>query len=421
MKKISVLFIPTMLLFSFLAFGQQRQKIGDNPTTLSDCAVLELESTKQGFLPPRMTLSQRNNITSPLVPGLIIWCTNCGSAGQLQIYNGSFWTNLAGNPADVLSNSPNPPTNVSATYGENYAKATVSWTAPNFNGAAAGTGSPYTLVSYTVTATPSNGTTAITSTVTAPTTSTNFDIATDVTYTFSVIAKNSGNVSSISSSVVKIPCGAYLTDPSSGQVIFKKFACHNLGVLDQSLDPTVGVSGIHGDYYQWGRPNAVATSTSDNTSITGWNTSSIPDNSWIDDSKINDPCPDGFKIPSKTQWESLISNSSTTIPTGTNQTSTNIISRSGAGSFALSNTNYAAMLYFGPSGTVKTLSFPAAGSRNFATGELQYRGSYGFYWSSTQTTTSASRFSFTGTSAPMPTQGNATSRNAGNSVRCISQ
>lgn len=418
MKKISVLFIPTMLLFSFLAFGQQRQKIGDNPTTLSDCAVLELESTKQGFLPPRMTLSQRSNITSRLEPGLIIWCTNCGSAGQLQIYNGSSWTNLAGNPADGLFNSPNPPTNVSATYGANYAKATVSWTAPNFNGAAAGTGSLYTLVSYTVTATPSNGTTAITSTVVAPTTSTNLDIATDVTYTFSVIAKNSGNVSSISSSGVKIPCGAYLTE-SSGQVIFKKFACHNLGVLDQSLDPTVGVSDIHGDYYQWGIPNAVATSTSENTSITGWNTSSIPDNSWNDGSKNNDPCPDGFKIPSKTQWESLILNSSTTNPIGTNQTSTNIISRTGTFNNS-APTNYSSMLHFGPSSAVKTLSFPAAGSRNFATGELQYRGSNGFYWSSTQTT-SASRFSFTGTSAPMPTQGNATSRNAGNSVRCISQ
>jgi len=56
-------------------------------------AVLEAASTTKGFLPPRMTQDQRNAIVSPAA-GLMVWCTNCGASGELQVYNGSTWTNL---------------------------------------------------------------------------------------------------------------------------------------------------------------------------------------------------------------------------------------------------------------------------------------------------------------------------------------
>ena len=61
-------------------------------------AVLEASSTTQGFLPPRLDQNQRNSISSA-VAGLIIWCSNCGTAGELQVYNGSIWTNLTGGDA----------------------------------------------------------------------------------------------------------------------------------------------------------------------------------------------------------------------------------------------------------------------------------------------------------------------------------
>ncbi len=58
-------------------------------------AALDVTSTTQGFLPPRMTQAQRNAINGP-VAGLVIWCKNCGENGELQVFNGSNWTNFIG-------------------------------------------------------------------------------------------------------------------------------------------------------------------------------------------------------------------------------------------------------------------------------------------------------------------------------------
>lgn len=67
-------------------------------TSVTDSAALEIASTAQGFLPPRMTAAQRNAIVSP-VTGLIIFCTNCGPVGQPQFYSGSSWYNMLGGAA----------------------------------------------------------------------------------------------------------------------------------------------------------------------------------------------------------------------------------------------------------------------------------------------------------------------------------
>jgi len=62
----------------------------------SASAILEVSSTSQGFLPPRMTRAQRNAITTP-VSGLVVWCNSCGAVGELQVYNeNAQWTNVAG-------------------------------------------------------------------------------------------------------------------------------------------------------------------------------------------------------------------------------------------------------------------------------------------------------------------------------------
>ena len=63
-------------------------------TTASASAKLDVSSTTQGFLPPRMTSAQRNAIASP-VAGLLVWCSDCGS-GVIQVYNGSQWTDISG-------------------------------------------------------------------------------------------------------------------------------------------------------------------------------------------------------------------------------------------------------------------------------------------------------------------------------------
>jgi hypothetical protein len=64
----------------------------------SSSAVLEASSTTQGFLPPRMSGAQRDAISSKAA-GLVVWCTNCGSNGELQVYNGTTWTNMIGGTA----------------------------------------------------------------------------------------------------------------------------------------------------------------------------------------------------------------------------------------------------------------------------------------------------------------------------------
>jgi hypothetical protein len=61
----------------------------------SSSAVLEVSSTTQGFLPPRMTYAQRDAITSPS-QGLMVYCTDCGPNGEPQFYNGVAWVNLIG-------------------------------------------------------------------------------------------------------------------------------------------------------------------------------------------------------------------------------------------------------------------------------------------------------------------------------------
>jgi len=62
--------------------------IGSNATAAhSECAILESTSTTQGFLPPRMTTTQRDAIASP-VAGLMAYNT---STNKLNFYNGSAW------------------------------------------------------------------------------------------------------------------------------------------------------------------------------------------------------------------------------------------------------------------------------------------------------------------------------------------
>lgn len=48
-------------------------------------AKLDVSSTTQGFLPPRMTFfAERNAIVNP-AQGLIVYCTNCGTNGETHM------------------------------------------------------------------------------------------------------------------------------------------------------------------------------------------------------------------------------------------------------------------------------------------------------------------------------------------------
>ena len=62
--------------------------------------MLDVKSTAKGFLPPRMTFVQRDAIISPAA-GLIVWCSNCGASGELEVFNGTSWTNMTGGAGAV--------------------------------------------------------------------------------------------------------------------------------------------------------------------------------------------------------------------------------------------------------------------------------------------------------------------------------
>ena len=47
-----------------------------------------------------MTQAQRNAITTPAA-GLIVYCTNCGANGELELFNGSAWVNVVGGEAQA--------------------------------------------------------------------------------------------------------------------------------------------------------------------------------------------------------------------------------------------------------------------------------------------------------------------------------
>ncbi len=69
--------------------------VGIGNTSPAASAALDVNSTAKGFLPPRMSNTQRDAIASPAA-GLIVWCSNCGEHGQVQVYNGIEWTNMLG-------------------------------------------------------------------------------------------------------------------------------------------------------------------------------------------------------------------------------------------------------------------------------------------------------------------------------------
>jgi uncharacterized protein (TIGR02145 family) len=192
--------------------------------------------------------------------------------------------------------------------------------------------------------------------------------------------------------------------------VFKEFLCHNLGA-DTSLDPDVPVSGIFGHYYQWGFKTHVADVNTTILTPPGWNnTTYASTDAWLDASKtVDDPCPAGYKVPSKTQWEGVIAN--------------NTVSRIGPwyhdGFY--DDDDFSSVIHYGPFLSAQGITLPANGYRLDQNGLLYYRGLVGRYWASTSFTdfgdSRAHYVQFTGD------DGSISSHLAlhGMSVRCISE
>ncbi|PWN61642.1 hypothetical protein C1634_010195 [Chryseobacterium viscerum] len=191
-------------------------------------------------------------------------------------------------------------------------------------------------------------------------------------------------------------CGAYV---APGE--WKEFMCQNLGA-DASADPFTPSAAIHGAKYQWGATTGMAgkyvdqaTDQANAGAIAGWDTTILPNDTWQDAVKTaSDPCPSGYRVPTRTQWQGVMSNNT---PTRT-------------GTWSNSPTNYTAAIKFG-----STLLLPAAGFRDMT---LEHRGDYGLYWSSTQNSSPSSfTMEFNRSSVTIKNA----NRSFAFSIRCISE
>lgn len=87
-----VLLIVAMCYIAFFS-AMAQNNIGIGTTTPNNSAALDVTSTTQGMLVPRMTAAQRGAIAAPVATGLLVYQTD-GTAG-FYFYNGTAWTNLS--------------------------------------------------------------------------------------------------------------------------------------------------------------------------------------------------------------------------------------------------------------------------------------------------------------------------------------
>lgn len=90
--------ILLILIFLSTIYNLNAQHISIGDSANYEDALLSINSTSKGFLPPRLSLVQRDAIAKPAT-GLTIWCTD---HKELQIYNGFMWTNVTGSSAGQI-------------------------------------------------------------------------------------------------------------------------------------------------------------------------------------------------------------------------------------------------------------------------------------------------------------------------------
>jgi hypothetical protein len=127
MKKLLVL----LAIFTTMAATAQSVGINTDGSTPDASAILDVSSTSKGFLPPRMTTTQRDVLAPTTALGLVIFNTTtntleCNTSsgwvscknnpdgtatGQMQYWDGSNWVNInTGSDGQVLKYTSNMPT-----------------------------------------------------------------------------------------------------------------------------------------------------------------------------------------------------------------------------------------------------------------------------------------------------------------------
>ena len=128
MKIRLTLFTLLLSLISTLTYSQ----VGIGTSTPHSSSIVDVSATNKAFLLPRLTSGQRAGISSP-ANGLVIFCTNCGTSGEMQVYNGTAWKTVMGgttalSPPALSTTAASNISYTTATAGGNvtYSETTVS-------------------------------------------------------------------------------------------------------------------------------------------------------------------------------------------------------------------------------------------------------------------------------------------------------
>ena len=133
-KKTILLAISYILLAGFQMINAQTNNVGINTTTPNASAALDVVSTTQGMLVPRMTATQRGLISSPAT-GLMVYQSDAPAG--FYFYNGTAWTTLNGTNGTNGTNGQGVPTGGTANQvlakvnGTDY---NTAWVTPNSGG-----------------------------------------------------------------------------------------------------------------------------------------------------------------------------------------------------------------------------------------------------------------------------------------------
>jgi uncharacterized protein (TIGR02145 family) len=420
MKKI--LLSAALIAASFTSSAQ----VGIGTTTPHASAVLELESTTKGFLPPRMTLAQINAIVTP-AEGLMVYCLDGTTKGVLvnnglefiSIINGESLKKVA--VAAIVAAATNPAVGGTPSLADLTALGITSLTASQTvyeEVIADAVPAPGTVSELQVIIDAVNTELAAIAAIVAAAdnpavggtpsladlTAVGITNLTEIQTLYEVaIADAAPAPTRLAELQVIINTANYkrdttteivdLTGPGGGVWMDR-----NLGATQVAASTTDAAS--YGDLYQWGRAKdghesrtSAVTATTVTSAAAGhgdfitagsgtsdnWTNFADEDSLWQSNQK--NPCPLGYHIPTEAELQIEIDE-------------------------------------FSPKdadGAFSALNLPLAGYRNLSNGTLYTVGSLGNYWSSTVSSSYARNLFFNSSDAGMSNNGRA----RGVSVRCI--